>query len=169
MNAADPALPDPESGHEPGPTASRVVLRGATLLSAPFTLIGIIGASLAIFGLLWTIDREGDAGSGWLFFSVTAGVAVLGFATARGCKVVIRDGDVHDVVAWRTVRVTPMASIEAIRVRRGVWRSFEIETHDAKRTVVLGAGPVQFPSNLMPGAAERDLAAIDAMGGELRS
>lgn len=145
------------------------MLRGATLISAPFTLIGIIGASLAIFGLLWTIDHEGDRGSGWLFFAITAGVAAIGFVAARGCKVTIRDGRVRDVVAWRTVRVTSKDSIEAIRVRRGIWRAFEIETKDARRNVVLGAGPVQFPSNLMPGARERDLDAIDTMGGELRS
>ncbi|MGI9578738.1 MAG: hypothetical protein ACR2OH_11095 [Microthrixaceae bacterium] len=162
-------MPTHEPGGRPNPAQQRVVLRGATLISAPFTLIGIIAASLAIFGLLWTVDRGGDSGSGWLFFAITAAVAVLAFTAARGCKVVVRDAKVHDVVAWRKVRVTPTASIEAIRVRRGVWRTFEIETNDSRRTVVLGAGPVQFPSNLMPGARERDLAAIDAMGGELRS
>ena len=146
-----------------------MVLRGATLVSAPFTLIGIIAASLAVFGVLWSVDRGGEATSGWVFVAITGLMAVTGFAAARGCKVVIRSGEVRDLVAWRAVRIVPRESVEAVRVRRGPWRTFEVETHDGTRFVLLGAGPVQFPSYLLPGAAERDLAAIDALGAELRS
>lgn len=152
-----------------GRDTSRTVLRGATLVSAPFTLLGIIMASLAVFGVLWSVDHGGENSSGWVFVAITGFMAVVGFVSARGCKVVITDDHVRDVVAWRAVRVVPKESVRVVRVRRGLWRTFEVETGDGARFVLLGTGPVQFPSYLLPGAAERDLAAIDALGAELRS
>ena len=152
-----------------GRGSSATVLRGATLISAPFTLVGIIMASLAVFGVLWSVDRGGETGSGWVFVAITGLLAVAGFVSARGCRVVITEDEVRDVVAGRAVRVVPKASVEGARVRRGPWRTFEVETDDGLRFVLLGAGPVQFPSYLLPGAAERDLAATDALGAELRS
>jgi hypothetical protein len=160
--------PDGPRAGMAGRDTSGTVLRGATLVSAPFTLVGIIMASLAVFGVLWSVDR-GETTSGWVFVAATGLLAVSGFAAARGCRVVITDDEVRDVVAWRAVRVVPKESVEAVRVRRGPWRTFEVETDDGVRFVLLGTGPVQFPSYLLPGAAERDLAAIDALGAELRS
>ena len=148
------------------------MLRGSSLVRAPFTLAGIIGAALGVFGMLWTVDRldEGaDTTSGWVFVVVTLGGCVLSFACARGCFLVIDDGSLRDVVAWRTVRTIARSSVVAVRVRRGPWRAFEVETAEGQRQVILGAGPVQFPSYLFADAAERDLAAIDAMGAEVRS
>ena len=132
-----------------GRETSRTVLRGATLVSAPFTLIGIIMASLALFGVLWSVDRGGEASSGWLFVAITGTMAAAGFVAARGCKVVVTDVDVRDVIAWRAVRVVPKGSVRTVRVRRGPWRTFEVEADDGTRFVLLGAGPVQFPSYLV--------------------
>ncbi len=160
---ADPraAPPQPKRG---------TTLRGSTAVSAPLTLLGVIGSSIALVSVLWMVGSEHGATTGaWINLAGGAVIGIAGFVGARGCRVRIVEGRLSDVVAWRTVRCIECDTIQAIRVRRGPWRTFEIELDDGTRRVVLGAGPVQFPAYLLADAADRDLHAIDLMRGGARS
>lgn len=106
---------------------------------------------------------------GWAMAAVLAAVAVGLLVAARGCRVVLEPGRVVDQVAWRTVWSSATVDIVEVRVRSGPWRTFETEEANGRRRVLLGTGPVQFPAYLLPGAAERDLVAIDMLGGPVRS
>ena len=152
------------------PTATRRTLRGSSVASAPFTLVGVVGTALTVASAGWIASRDGTPGGGaWATLAGAAALAVAGFVAARGCRVVVDGDTVRDQVAWYTVRRFPCASVTAIRVRAGPWRTYEVSFDDGTRHVVLGAGPVQFPANRMPGARERDLGAIDTMMGDLRT
>ena len=150
------------------PAPDRQVLRGATLVSAPFTFVGVVAAAFTITTVLWMVADDRQIGVwAWVTLAVAAAISIAGFLGARGCKVAVADGEVRDIVAWRTMHRVRCSDVEAVRVRRGPWRTYEMETADGTRRVVLGAGPVQFPSYLLPGASERDLHAIDVMVGDL--
>jgi hypothetical protein len=130
-------------------------------------LVGVVGVAVAVVCGLWIASGDHDPGTEpWVMLGAALAAGVAGFATARGCRVVVADGEVRDVVAWRTVHRVPCDRVEAVRVRKGAWRVFEMELADGQRRVVLGTGPVQFPANLLPDARGRDMAAIDAMLGE---
>jgi hypothetical protein len=144
----------------------RVVLRGGTIVSAPLTLLGVVAAVVALLAVLWWAGADADeAGSGPVVAAVAAACSAACVAAARGCRVRVTDGTVEDVVAWRTVHRCRCGDIEAVRVRRGPWRVYEMELADRTRRVVLGAGPQQFPASLLPDASARDVAAIDTMMG----
>lgn len=150
--------------------SDKAVLRGSTLVSAPFTLFGVIAAAIAVYTVIWVFGSGTDpGGSAWVTLAVAGALAFGAFTAARGCRVVLSGGEMRDVVAWKVVFRTRQEAVAAVRVRRGPWRTYEMETDDGKRRVVLGAGPMQFPSNLLPGARDRDLAAIDLMMGEMGS
>lgn len=151
-------------------TAPRRVLRGATLVSAPFTLAGLVCSALCALSITWVFGTDDVADHpGWLTAAVFAAAAVCLLVAARGCRVVVEPGRVVDQVAWQTVWSSAVTDIVEVRVRSGPWRTFETEDASGRRRVLLGAGPVQFPAYLLPGAADRDLAAIDMLGGSVRS
>lgn len=153
---------------DPNRPGSNTVLRGASLVSAPFTLVGCIAAAVAVVSTLWIFGSgNGATTAAWWTLVVAAVISLGGFVCARGCLVEIGSGEVRDVVAWRTMHHARQGSIEAVRVRRGPWRVYEMEMDNGTRRAVLGAGPVQFPGHLLPGSQERDLADIDAMLGEV--
>lgn len=148
----------------------RRVMRGATLVSAPFTFVGLVCASVSALSVTWVFGTdEAPDSPGWATAAVLATVAAGLLVAARGCRVVLEPGRVVDQVAWHTVWSSSTVDIVEVRVRRGPWRTFETEEANGRRRVLLGAGPVQFPAYLLPGAAERDLAAIDMLGGPVRS
>lgn len=150
--------------------APEQVLRGSSLVRAPFTLVGIIGAALTVASAIWIAARDGPASTAaWATLAVTALVGAAGFIAAHGCRVVIGGGEVRDQVAWTTRHRVRQSEIAEIRVRLGAWRAFEMEMVDGSCRVVLGAGPVQFPANRAPDAEQRDMGAIDAMLGNLRA
>jgi hypothetical protein len=142
-------------------------LRGTTLLAAPLFLIGLIGASVALATALWGLSNPG--GHGAVFAVTLVGGTVLGAAglgAARGCFVETGAGSVRDVVGWVTVRRLAEDRVVEARVRSGPWRWFELELDDGTLVTLVGAGPVQFPSHLLPGARERDLSDLAALRGE---
>lgn len=151
-------------------TTPKRVLRGATLVSAPFTFAGLVCASVCALSITWVFGTNDAPDSpGWTTAGVFAVLAVGLLVAARGCRVVLEPGRIVDQVAWRTVWSAGAADIVEVRVRSGPWRTFETEEANGRRRVLLGAGPVQFPAHLLPDAAERDLAAIDMLGGSVRS
>lgn len=151
-------------------TRNRTVLRGATLVSAPFTLGGVVCAAMCALSVAWVFGTDGSNDqSGWITAGVFGFLAVTLLVAARGCRVVIEGGRVTDQVAWRTVWSAHLEEIVEVRVRSGPWRTFEIEQAGGRRRVVLGTGPVQFPAYLLPEASGRDLATIDTLAGRVRS
>lgn len=145
-------------------------MRGATLVSAPFTFVGLVCAAVSALSVTWVFGTdEAPDYPGWAMAAVLAAAAVGLLVAARGCRVVLEPGRVVDQVAWRTVWSSATVDIVEVRVRSGPWRTFETEEANGRRRVLLGAGPVQFPAYLLPGAAGRDLAAIDMLGGPVRS
>lgn len=151
-------------------TTPKKVLRGATLVSAPFTIAGLVCAAVSALSITWVFGTDDAADfPGWATAAVFAGLAVGLLAAARGCRVVLEDGLVIDQVAWRTAWSARTTDIVDVRVRGGPWRTFETEESSGRRRVLLGAGPVQFPAHLLADAAERDLAAIDMLGGSVRT
>lgn len=148
-------------------TTRRVRLRGATLVAAPFFVLGLIGAALAVATLLWGQwegHRTGAAYWATLVGSVAVGLA--GFAAARGCFVEVRGDVVRDVVAWITVHRVDRRRILTARVAAGVWRWFVVELDDGTRRTLLGACPAQFPARLVPGSRADDEADLDALLGD---
>jgi hypothetical protein len=143
------------------------VVRGGSLVPAPFTFLGAIAAAVCVASILWMAWGDRRIGApAWAVTVVSGAVALAGFAGARGCRVVILpDGTLDDQVAWRTVHRFDQQDLVALRVRRGPWRVFEAELRDGTRRVVLGTGPQQFPANLSRQAREHDLRAIDELMG----
>jgi hypothetical protein len=143
-----------------------VVLRGGSLVPAPFTLVGALALAVALASGLWMAwdDRRVGAAA-WVMLLVSLAVGSAGLAAARGCRVVVRDATVLDQVAWRTVHHVAQQDVVGVRVRRGPWRVFEAELADGTRRVVLGAGPQQFPVSLSGQAREHDLATIELIMG----
>ncbi|MEZ5239068.1 MAG: hypothetical protein R2716_08980 [Microthrixaceae bacterium] len=152
------------SGGSPGGSADPAVLRGATLVSAPFTLVGIVCSALCALSVGWVFGAEAsEPAAGWLTAAAFGVVGLGALLGARGCRLVVDGRAVRDQVAWITVWSADTAQIVAVRVRRGPWRVFEAELSDGSRRVLLGAGPVQFPANLSPDAAERDRRVVDKL------
>lgn len=152
---AEPATPTP------------AVLRGGSLVPAPFTFLGAIALAACVASGLWMAwgDRQIGAAA-WATVLASGTVAMAGFGAARGCRVVVHpDGTVDDQVAWRSVHRTNQRELVAVRVRRGAWRVFEAELVDGTRRVILGVGPQQFPASLAPHARERDMWTIDQLMG----
>jgi hypothetical protein len=127
-------------------------------------------ASISALSITWVFGTDDAADApGWTTAVVLAGLALGLLVAARGCRVVLEHDRVIDQVAWRTVWSSATADIVEVRVRSGPWRTFETEESNGRRRVLLGAGPVQFPAHLLADAAERDLAAIDILGGSVGS
>ena len=127
-----------------------------------------MGCTAALAAALWGAWNP-DALDG-TFFAVEIVSLALGlgaFVAAGGCFVDIdpERRTFRDVIAWITVRRIDQDRIVAARVRAGAWRWFELELDDGTLLVVAGSSPAQFPSRLLPGAAERDLADLDLLTG----
>lgn len=144
--------------------SAATVLRGGTLVSAPFTLCAIVCLALCALSIAWVFATSPtDPIGGWVT-AVSFGLLGMALITAaRGCRVVIEGPTLSDQVAFLTVWSTPLCEVVAVRIRRGPWRTFEVERSGGARRVLLGVGPAQFPSNLTPTAAERDRAVIDKL------
>ncbi|MFV0317087.1 MAG: hypothetical protein ACK5O2_09020 [Microthrixaceae bacterium] len=144
------------------------VLRGGSPVPAPLILLGLVLVALALVNLAWTLSAS-NGRSAWVETAAfgTAGVAFL--AAARGCRLVVRSGEVIDQVAFMTIYRVDQADVVTVRTRAGIWRTFEVETTDGRLRVLLGCGPLQFPANLVADAGEHDLARIDTITGSVRS
>lgn len=143
-------------------------LRRPTLVAAPLLLVGIMAMTAAVAGALWGTWYSEQIGTGFVAGEVALVVAgTAAFAAARGCFVEIDPdrGELRDVVAWITRFRIPQAEITEARVRAGPWRWFELDLANGDTVVVAGMSPTQFPARLLPGAAERDLADLDALMG----
>ncbi len=148
--------------------APRIRLRRPTLVAAPLQLVGVMAMTAVVAGALWGAWYSDEVGAAFLIGE--AGLALAGiaaFAAARGCFVEIDPdrGELRDVVAWRTRTRITQARIAEARVRPGAWRWFELALTDGTTVVVAGVSPSQFPTRLLPGAAERDLADLDLLMG----
>ena len=122
----------------------------------------------AVAGALWGTWYSSEVGAGFVtgeIVLVLAGAAA--FVGARGCFVEIDPDldELRDVVAWFTRLRIPQADIAEARVRPGPWRWFELDLADGTSVVIAGVSPTQFPARLLPGAADRDLADLDALMG----
>ncbi|MEI2699704.1 MAG: hypothetical protein V9E94_15705 [Microthrixaceae bacterium] len=143
-------------------------LRRPTLVAAPLLLVGIMAMTAAVAGALWGTWYSEQIGTGFVAGEVALVVAgTAAFVAARGCFVEIDPdrGELRDVVAWITRFRIPQAEITEARVRAGPWRWFELDLANGDTVVVAGMSPTQFPARLLPGAAERDLADLDALMG----
>lgn len=148
-------------------TATR--LRRPTLVAAPMFVVGIMGCTAALASILWAAWHPDDLDATFVVVEAVSVLVGLGaFAAARGCFVDVDPERrvVRDAVAWVTVRRIAQDRIVTARVRAGAWRWFELELDDGGVVVVAGACPAQFPSRLMPGARERDLADLDLLMGQ---
>lgn len=148
-------------------TATR--LRRPTLVAAPMFVVGIMGCTAALASILWAAWHPDDLDATFVVAEAVSVLVGLGaFAAARGCFVDVDPERrvVRDAVAWVTVRRIAQDRIVTARVRAGAWRWFELELDDGGVVVVAGACPAQFPSRLMPGARERDLADLDLLMGQ---
>lgn len=144
-----------------------VRLRRPTIAAAPPAVLGLMGAAAALALVLWaTWPDQVVTTTWWLVFAVSALVAVGGFVATAGCFVQLRGDDVADVVCWRTRCRFDRRDVTEVRVARGVWRIFVVELGDGTVLSLLGACPEQFPSRLVPGSRDRDLADIDLLVGE---
>jgi|JI9StandDraft_1071089.scaffolds.fasta_scaffold92772_2 hypothetical protein len=144
-------------------------LRRPTLVAAPLFVIGVMGCTAALAALLWGAWHPDDLDTTFTVVEVVSLVVGLGaFVAARGCFVEVDPERrvLRDVVAWITVRRVEQDRIVTARVRAGAWRWFELELADGTALVVAGASPAQFPSRLLPGSDERDLADLDLLMGE---
>lgn len=135
-------------------------------------VLGVMGCTAAVATALWAAWNPDALDTTW--YVVEVGSVVVGlsaFVAARGCFVEIDASTrvLRDVIAWVTVRRVAQDRIQTASVRAGAWRWFELEMDDGTRLVVAGAAPAQFPSRLMPGYAERDLADLDLLMGETPS
>lgn len=146
---------------------TRQRLRGTTLLAAPMFVLGLIAGTLLVATVLWGAWNEQHLGvSFWVVTTISGVVTVVCFVAARGCFVEVDERIVRDVVGWRTVRRLPRGEIETVRVRAGGWRWFEAEMSDGAQHLLLGAGPAQFPANLLAGSRDDDMAALDLIMGD---
>lgn len=142
-------------------------LRGATLVAAPLFVLGLIGASFALALGLWAVWNSSRLGASfWVPFLLSLTLGVVGFVAARGCFVEVHDDEVRDVVGWIRLQRVDRRSIVTARVRRGPWRWYVLEMDDGTSRTLLGASPAQFPSRLLGGSDESDLADLDLLIGE---
>ncbi len=158
----------PPKGHDDHGAQRPRVLRGGSLVPAPLVLVGLVCVAVGLLNVGWSASASAD-GSAWVEAIAFSVVGVGFLVVAAGCRVVVRSGEVLDQVGFVTVRRLEQAGITTVRTRAGVWRTFEVETHDGRRSVLLGCGPLQFPANLMVDAAERDLSRVDTITGSVRS
>ena len=146
---------------------SRQKLRGTTLLSAPLFVLGIMGCSFALALGLWAVWNQGQLGpSFWLPLLLSSALGLGGFIAAGGCFLLISDTEVCDVLGWITVQRIERSEIQTARVRPGPWRWFELELQDGSVRTMLGASPTQYPSRLLAGADDQDIANLELILGE---
>lgn len=156
-----PAHPAPQSA-----TGPAVVLRGPTPWALPFLTAAVVGWVLAVLALLWTAQAAaGDRTTGLVLAAGTAAGGGTAWALRRGCRVVVRDGELCDQVAYRTVHRVAQSSVQSVHVAAGGWRWFVVELDDGRRTTLVGTGPLQFPARLFDPAGAADLRQIDALMG----
>lgn len=144
-------------------------LRRPTLAAAPFFVLGVMGCTAALAALLWAAWHPDDLDATFAVVETLSLVVGLGsFAAGRGCFVEVdpSGGVLRDVVGWVTVRRIDQDRIVTARVRAGIWRWFELELDDGTVLLLAGIGPAQFPTRLLPGSTERDLADLDLLLGE---
>jgi len=141
-------------------------LDGATIVAAPMVVLGLMAATLAVASSIWMASAaEPATPAAWVTVAAATAVAIGSLVAARGCRIRVVDGEVLDLVAWRTVFRVPCGRIREVRVRSGPWRLFEVELDDGSRRPLLGACPLQFPATMAPGATERDLEALAVLRG----
>lgn len=146
---------------------SRQRLRGTTLLSAPLFVLGLMGSSFALALVLWAVWNQGQLGpSFWVPLLLSAALGLGGFVAAGGCFLLISDTEVCDVVGWIRVQRIKRSEIQTARVRPGPWRWFELELKDGSVRIMLGAAPTQYPSRLLAGAEDQDIANLELILGE---
>jgi len=143
-------------------------LRRPTIATAPFLLVGTIGATVLVAVGLWAVWHPDDLDvTFWVVMAVAGSLVLLGLLGSAGCFVEVRPDRVRDVVGWVTITRVQRRAITTVRVRAGVWRWFELELDDGTLRTLVGASPMQFPARLFPGSDERDLTDLDLLlGGE---
>lgn len=144
-------------------------LRRPTLVAAPLVVVGVMACTAAVATALWGAWNPDALDTTFVVVLTVSLVVGLGaFVAARGCFVDLdpQRRMLRDVVAWVTVRRIDQDRIVNARVRAGLWRWFELELDDGTRLVVAGAAPAQFPSRLLAGSREQDLADLDLLMGE---
>jgi len=162
--STEPAQPGVPSAPA-GPAKQRV--RGATLLSAPLFVLGLIGCSFALALGLWAVWNAGQlTGNFWWPLVISGGIGLGAFVACSGCFLSISNTEVCDVVGWITVQRIDRSQIQTARVRLGPWRWFELQMLDGSVRTLLGASPTQFPSRLLSGADEQDMADLGMILGE---
>ncbi len=143
----------------PSSNPPAVRLRGTSVVAAPLVVVGVMALAVAVATASWGAFGAGDRGAAfWTTLAVTIAVGVGALVAIRGCFVEVAGGEVRDVVGWVTRRRVPQDRIGTARVRRGVWRVYDLELLDGEQVTLLGASPLQFPARLLPDAAEQDLA-----------
>ncbi len=159
--------PPPQTSRPQPSVATKQRLRGSTLLSAPLFVLGLIGCSFSLALGLWAVWNAGQlGGSFWLPFLISAAIGLGGFVAAAGCFLSVSTNEIRDVVGWVTVQRIDRSQIQTARVRPGPWRWFELEMQDGSVRTLLGASPTQFPSRLLSGAEEQDIANLEMILGE---
>lgn len=149
-----------------GLPTSGTVVRGATPWAAPFLVLAATGWVLAVVSLLWVAQAgDGARATGIGLAAVTAVVGTAAGWLRRGCRVVVRAGEVLDQVAYRTVHRLPQRSIRSVHVTAGAWRWFVVELEDGTEVTLAGAGPLQFPAQLFDREGRSDLSQIDLLMG----
>lgn len=152
------------------PTATRsdtTRLRRPTLATAPFLLIGVIGATVLVAVVLWGVWHPDDLDIAfWTVVSVAGSFVLAGVVGSVGCFVEVREDRVRDVIGWITVTRVERRAIRTVRVRAGAWRWFELELDDGTLRTLVGASPMQFPARLLPGSDDRDLTDLDLLLGD---
>lgn len=137
-------------------------MRGNSVVAGPFWLIAITCTAVALVLLIrsFSLPRTTGGIAGWAPFAIALTIAFLTAAGALGCRISKQGSELIDRVAWLPLNRTNCDDLLTVRVRKGIWRVFEVEQADHRRRVVLGIGPAQFPANLMPESKERDLSTI---------
>lgn len=156
-------------GTEP-PTAGtpppRRRLRRPTLVQAPMLVATVIAATMTVASVLWGVHPDNSpTGSWWVIVAGGTALTVAGIAAIRGCFIDVGPDEVRDVVGWVTVHRFAPSEVDTARVARGVWRLYVVDLTDGTHLNLLGASPQQWPSRLLPGARERDVADLDALMG----
>jgi hypothetical protein len=155
-------------GRVPATSRSDAIrLRRPTLATAPFLLLGIIGATALVAVGLWGVwhPEELDVAF-WSVVGAAGAVVVLAVVGSAGCFIEVRPDRVRDVVGWVTITRVDRRAIRTVRVLAGAWRRFELELDDGTLRALVGASPMQFPARLFPGSQERDLTDLDLLLGE---
>jgi len=130
-------------------------------VAAPLFVVAVAALGVAVVvatWAAWTPDNRTGAWWAWVVVSVVVGAAAL--TLTRGCLVTVdagADGEVRDVVCWRTRRRIPVDSVDAALVQRGPWRLFVLRLDSGEHVPLLGASPNQWPARLLPWARQQDL------------